>query len=94
MRLSTKGTLLREKDYLDKLKKAPHLFWVAFSINTIDDELAKKIDINESSILILCLLRFVEIIAHIWGKPIGVGRERVRAGGGINILPPDFPPAT
>jgi len=46
VRISTKGTLLREKDYLKMLSKAPHLFWVAFSINTIDDERAARVDIR------------------------------------------------
>jgi len=45
VRISTKGTLLRESDYMRELAKAPHLFWVAFSINTIDDELAAKVDV-------------------------------------------------
>lgn len=44
IRISTKGNLLKQKDYLDKMAKAPHLFWVAFSINTIDDDIAKKVD--------------------------------------------------
>lgn len=44
VRISTKGNLLREPDYLRALGKAPHLFWVAFSIITPDDELIERID--------------------------------------------------
>jgi len=43
-RISTKGTILKEKIYLDKLSQAPHLFWVAFSIISPDDELMRKVD--------------------------------------------------
>jgi len=43
-RISTKGTLLRLPEYLDAYSEAAHLFWVAFSLITPDDELLKKID--------------------------------------------------
>lgn len=43
-RISTKGTVLREPDYLRELEKAPHLFWVTFSCNSPDDELVRKVD--------------------------------------------------
>jgi DNA repair photolyase len=43
-RISTKGNLLKEKKYLDALSEAPHLFWIAFSIISIDDEVLSKID--------------------------------------------------
>ena len=46
VRISTKGVLLMEKDYLAAISKAPHLFWVAFSIITPDDELLEKIDLR------------------------------------------------
>lgn len=44
VRISTKGTIMAEKDYLLALTKAPHLFWVAFSIITPDDEIIERID--------------------------------------------------
>lgn len=44
VRISTKGGVFLIPEYLDKLKKAPHLFWVAFSTITDDDALLKKID--------------------------------------------------
>jgi DNA repair photolyase len=46
VRISTKGTTFREPDYLRVFSKAPHLFWVAFSIITCDDELIERIDIG------------------------------------------------
>jgi DNA repair photolyase len=42
-RISTKGTLLGCKDYL-KAFSMPEIFWVAFSIISIDDDLLTKID--------------------------------------------------
>jgi len=44
VRIGTKGTVLREPDYLRALSRAPELFWVAFSILSPDDELMAKID--------------------------------------------------
>lgn len=44
VRISTKGTLLREPDYMRAIGQAPELFWVAFSINTPDDARAKLTD--------------------------------------------------
>jgi DNA repair photolyase len=44
IRISTKGTVLAEPEYLKKLKKSPHLFWVSFSIITPDDEIIEKVD--------------------------------------------------
>lgn len=44
VRISTKGRLLQLPEYLDRLHKAPHLFWVAFSLITPDDEVLAKID--------------------------------------------------
>ncbi len=50
VRISTKGNVLREPDYLRVLSKAPHLFWVAFSIITCDDELIERIDIGAPNV--------------------------------------------
>lgn len=44
VRMSTKGTVLSVPEYLRALGKAPHLFWVAFSIISPDDELLEKVD--------------------------------------------------
>lgn len=44
IRISTKGKLLRQKDYLEVIGHHPELLWVAFSIITPDDELLEKID--------------------------------------------------
>lgn len=44
VRVSTKGTILAVPEYLAALEKAPHLFWVAFSIITPDDDLLAKVD--------------------------------------------------
>lgn len=44
-RISTKGTLLSLPEYLDAFS-IPEIFWVAFSIISIDDELLSKIDRN------------------------------------------------
>lgn len=46
LRLSTKGTVLRQKDYLNAMAQAPELFWVAFSIISPDDDVLSKIDIG------------------------------------------------
>lgn len=43
-RISTKGNLFLEDEYLKAVAERPELFWVAFSINTIDDEIAAKTD--------------------------------------------------
>jgi len=43
-RISTKGVVLAQPDYLRVLERAPHLFWVAFSIVSPDDSLVRKID--------------------------------------------------
>jgi DNA repair photolyase len=42
-RISTKGVLLGEPEYLDAFS-VPDIFWVAFSLISIDDELLAKID--------------------------------------------------
>lgn len=45
VRVSTKGgLLLQEEQYLRALGPVAHLFWVAFSIISIDDDVLKKID--------------------------------------------------
>jgi hypothetical protein len=44
VRISTKGTIFQIPEYLAAVAKAPHLFWVAFSIITPDDDLLEKID--------------------------------------------------
>jgi len=44
VRISTKGVLFLIDEYLNVMKKAPHLFWVAFSIISDDDELMKRVD--------------------------------------------------
>ena len=44
VRLSTKGVLLAETDYLKVLEEAPYLFWVTFSIITPDDDLNKLVE--------------------------------------------------
>jgi DNA repair photolyase len=44
-RISTKGNLFKEKEYL-KAYDRPDLFWVAFSIISIDDDMLMKIDKN------------------------------------------------
>lgn len=44
VRMSTKGSLFLLPEYRAALAKAPHLFWVAFSIISPDDELMGKID--------------------------------------------------
>lgn len=44
LRLSTKGAIFLIKEYQDIIKKAPHLFWVAFSMITPDDYLIRKVD--------------------------------------------------
>lgn len=44
VRFSTKGNLFLVDEYLEAMKEKPHLFWVAFSINSADDEVIKKID--------------------------------------------------
>lgn len=46
VRISTKGDLFKIKEYRDAFAKAPHLFWVAFSIITSDDHLLEKIDLG------------------------------------------------
>lgn len=47
-RISTKGTLLGLPEYLDAFS-LPEIFWVAFSIISIDDDLLAKIDRNAPS---------------------------------------------
>ena len=44
VRVSTKGTVLALPEYQRAIARAPHLFWVAFSIITPDDELLEKVD--------------------------------------------------
>ena len=44
VRISSKGTVMGEPDYLERLAKAPHLFWFAFSIISPDDKLIGKVD--------------------------------------------------
>lgn len=44
-RISTKGgTLVSDKRYLKKFAASPELYWVAFSLITIDDEVLERID--------------------------------------------------
>jgi DNA repair photolyase len=44
VRMSTKGNIFLEKEYLDKIAERPELFWVAFSIISPDDSLLPQID--------------------------------------------------
>lgn len=44
VRISTKGTVFLLPEYQAAIAEAPHLFWVAFSIITPDDELLEKVD--------------------------------------------------
>lgn len=46
VRMSTKGAIFLIPEYLKAIEKAPHLFWVAFSIITNDDGLAERIERN------------------------------------------------
>lgn len=44
VRISTKGKLFLLDEYLDALKPAPELFWVAFSLITPDDNILERVD--------------------------------------------------
>ena len=44
VRMSTKGRIFQSKEYQAAIAQAPHLFWVAFSIISPDDELLEQID--------------------------------------------------
>ena len=44
VRLSTKGTVLLEKEYQKVISRAPHLFWFLVSIITPDEKLAAKVE--------------------------------------------------
>jgi len=44
VRMSTKGIVLQQPEYLDALSAAPELFWVAFSTISPDDDLLSRID--------------------------------------------------
>jgi len=44
VRMSSKGNIFLEREYLDKFAERPDLFWVAFSIITPDDKLLPLID--------------------------------------------------
>lgn len=44
IRVSTKGKLIAEPEYLRKVGEHPELWWFAFSIITTDDELLERID--------------------------------------------------
>jgi len=44
VRFSTKGNLFLVDEYIKAMEDKPHLFWVAFSIISSDDEIIKKID--------------------------------------------------
>lgn len=49
VRISTKGTVIADDDYLAEIAKSPELFWVAWSINTIDDSKARVTDARAPS---------------------------------------------
>lgn len=81
VRMSTKGNLFLEDEYLNAMKERPELFWVAFSIISPDDELLPKIDVDApkpserietmqrlSSIGVHTSLRFRPIIAGFSDK--------------------------
>jgi DNA repair photolyase len=44
VRMSTKGGIFLIDEYIDKIKEAPELFWVAFSMVTDDDDVMSKVD--------------------------------------------------
>lgn len=44
VRISTKGTVLLERDYQKVIAQAPHLFWIMVSIVTPDEQLAAKVE--------------------------------------------------
>ena len=43
-KISTKGNLFLEEEYLDALKDRPELFYVMYSIITVDDKIIKKVE--------------------------------------------------
>jgi len=49
-RFSTKGNLFLVDEYINAMKEKPHLFWVAFSIISADDEIIKQLDIRHPPI--------------------------------------------
>jgi len=49
MRVSTKGTVFSDPDYLRLFAAAPHMYWVAFSIISPDDALMRRIDVGAPS---------------------------------------------
>ena len=63
VRISTKGNLFLEEEYLNALADKPELFWVAYSIITPDDKIIKQIDKRAppTSERIECMKRLNEI---------------------------------
>jgi DNA repair photolyase len=63
VRFSTKGNLFLIDEYIEAMKEKPHLFWVAFSIISSDDEIIKQIDKRAppTSERIECMRRLSEI---------------------------------
>lgn len=46
VRISTKGVTLAQPEYLRLLSEAPHLFWIAFSIISPDDDVLQRVDVG------------------------------------------------
>jgi len=44
VRISTKGNLFLEQEYLDAIADRPELFWITYSIISIDDDIIKQVD--------------------------------------------------
>ena len=81
VRMSTKGVIFLVDEYLNELKKAPELFWVAFSMVSPDDDLMKLIDVGAplpserircmkalSDIGVKTSLRFRPMLPHVSDK--------------------------
>ncbi len=88
VRISTKGNLFLEQEYLDVVAKTPELFWVNFSIISPDDKLMKLIDVGAPppSERIQCMKNLTEI-------KVKTGLRFRPIIPGISDATPDYPRA-
>lgn len=88
VRISTKGNMFLEEDYLRKVEERPELFWVSISLITPDDNILKGIDIGAPS-----AKDRLEVMSNL--KAIGVKTSlRLRPMlPGVSDATPDYPEA-
>lgn len=86
VRISTKGTVLLDRDYQKVISQAPHLFWFLVSIVTPDEKLAAKVERHAPS-----PQRRIEVIRQMTQLGCFAGLRFRPVIPGMSDSTPDYP---